>query len=100
MAMLGWMPDFPDPDNYLFTFFSGATKLWKDGVPDEQLYKTLDDANGTMDLAERESLYKQANQRIHDVVPGIPMVHNGAVFASLQGSRATPPRRCSTTGIL
>jgi peptide/nickel transport system substrate-binding protein len=85
MAMLGWMPDFPDPDNYLFTFFSGATKLWAAGPPDAQLYKTLDDANGTMDLSERERLYKEANQRIHDVVPGIPMVHNGAVFASHKG---------------
>jgi len=85
LCMLGWMPDFPDPDNYLFTFFSGNTLQWADGVPDEELYDILDEANSVMDLAERERLYKEANQRIHDVVPGIPMVHNGAVFASLQG---------------
>ena len=41
MCMLGWMPDFPDPDNYLFTFFSGATDQWAKGVPDQALYDLL-----------------------------------------------------------
>jgi peptide/nickel transport system substrate-binding protein len=85
IAMLGWMPDFPDPDNYLYTFFSGATKEWGNGAPDAKLLTVLQAARSETDPAARQSLYYEANAIIHGVVPGVPMVHNGAVFAGLKG---------------
>jgi len=91
MCMLGWMPDFPDPDNYLFTFFSGGDKLWSDGPPDATLYNLLLRARTEIDPAVRENLYYQANAVAHGVVPGVPIVHNGAVFASLQGVTGYAP---------
>ena len=93
MCMLGWHPDFPDPDNYLFTFFSGGDSQWAEGPPDQAVYQALLAARTEIDPAVREGLYYQANALIHGVVPGIPVVHNGAVFASLQGLegfKATP----------
>jgi len=85
MCMLGWMPDFPDPDNYLFTFFSGGDSQWAAGPPDAAVYQSLLKARTESDPVLRESLYYQANALIHGAVPGVPIVHNGAIFASLQG---------------
>ena len=83
--MLGWMPDFPDPDNYLYTFFSGGTKEFGDTAPDAHLLEVLVRARTETDPAVRQQLYYEANAIIHGSVPGIAMVHNGAVFASLNG---------------
>ena len=93
MCMLGWMPDFPDPDNFLYTFFSGATREFNDGPPDDYLFSILRRARSETDPVLREQLYFEANAVVHGVVPGVPMVHNGAVFASQQdltGFMASP----------
>jgi len=93
MAMLGWHPDFPDPDNYLFTFFGGGTKEWADGAPDADVLAILKRAQTEIDPQVRASLYYQANAMIHGVAPGVPIVHNGQVYASrlgLEGYRPTP----------
>ena len=85
MCMLGWMPDYPDPDNFLFTFFSGGDRQWADGPPDAALYDLLVKARTEIDPEERKQLYYEANALVHKVVPGIPMVHNGEFFASRKG---------------
>ena len=85
MCMLGWMPDFPDPDNFLFTFFSGGDRQFNDGPPDAELYDLLLKAKTEIDPKVREQLYYEANQRIHDVVPGVSIVYNGEFHASLKG---------------
>ena len=89
--MLGWMPDFPDPDNYLYTFFSGSSKELGDGPPDAALFDLLTRARTEVDPAMRDAMYKEANAIVHGVVPGIPVVHNGAVFASLKGLEGYKP---------
>ncbi len=91
MCMLGWMPDFPDPDNYLYTFFAGADKQFGDGAPDAQLYSVLTRAKSEVDPKVREQLYYEANAIIHGIVPGVPIDHNGAVFASLKGITGFKP---------
>jgi len=91
MAMLGWMPDFPDPDNYIYTFFSGGDLTWGDGPPDAAVFDILTQAKSERDPATRENLYYQANAMIHGACPGVPMVHNGAVFASVQGLEGYKP---------
>jgi len=85
MCMLGWMPDFPDPDNYLFTFFSGGDSRWADGPPDQAVYQALLAARTEIDPVVREGLYYQANALIHGAVPGVPVVHSSEVYASLGG---------------
>ena len=85
MCMLGWMPDFPDPDNYLFTFFSGGSSVWADGPADDHLYSILLRARTEIDPVLRAQLYVEANAVVHGVVPGVPVVHSSEVYASLQG---------------
>jgi len=86
MCMLGWMPDYPDPDNYLFTFFGPGSMQWdSDMIPDQFLYELLLAAKGEKDPVQRESLYYQACAQIHGVVPGVPIVHASEIYASAPG---------------
>ncbi|MFH1085102.1 MAG: ABC transporter substrate-binding protein, partial [Chloroflexota bacterium] len=91
ISMLGWMPDFPDPDNFLYTFFSGGTKEFAAGAPDAQLNAILARARTELDPRLRERLYYEANAVVHGVVPGVPIVHNGAVFAGRRGLTGYKP---------
>jgi peptide/nickel transport system substrate-binding protein len=86
MCMLGWMPDYPDPDNYLFTFFGPGSMQWdSDMIPDQAVYERLLQAKGEKDPVARERLYYEANAMIHGVVPGVPIVHASEIYASRPG---------------
>ncbi len=86
MCMLGWMPDFPDPDNYLFTFFGPGSMQWdSDEIPDQVLYDRLLQAKAEPDAVERERRYYEACALIHGVVPGVPIVHASEIYASKPG---------------
>jgi ABC-type transport system substrate-binding protein len=86
MCMLGWMPDFFDPDNFLFTFFGPGSMQWdSDMIPDEAVYRRLLQAQTEIDPVARERRYYEANAMIHGVVPGVPVVHAAEVYASNQG---------------
>ncbi len=86
MCMLGWMPDFFDPDNFLFTFFGPGNMQWdSDMIPDEAVYRRLLQAKTTLDPVARERLYYEANAMIHGVVPGVPVVHASEIYASNTG---------------
>nr|MBC7244693.1 transporter substrate-binding domain-containing protein [Chloroflexota bacterium] len=89
--MLGWMSDFGDPDNNLFTFFSGSTDSWAKGPPDKELYDLLVKARSEPDIAKRTELYKQANQRIHDIALGVPVMHNAGAFAAKKEVKGIVP---------
>jgi ABC-type transport system substrate-binding protein len=83
LFMLGWMPDFPDPDNYLFTFFGPGGKRWdSDMIPDETVYQRLFQAKTERDPATRERLYYEANALIHGSALGIPIVHASEIYAA------------------
>jgi peptide/nickel transport system substrate-binding protein len=82
MCMLGWMPDYPDPDNFLFTFFGPGSMQWdSDMIPDQVVYERLLQAKGERDPVARERLYYEANALIHGVVPGVPIVHASEIYA-------------------
>ncbi len=86
MCMLGWMPDFFDPDNFLFTFFGPGNMQWdSDMIPDEAVYRRLLQAKTELDPVTRERLYYEANAMIHGVVPGVPVVHASEIYASNTG---------------
>jgi ABC-type transport system substrate-binding protein len=83
LFMLGWMPDFYDPDNYLFTFFGPGGKRWdSDMIPDETVYQRLFAAKTEPDPVVRERLYYEACALIHGQALGVPIVHSSEVYAS------------------
>ncbi len=82
LFMLGWMADYADATNFLDVFFGkGADQSFGPTFP--EIVEILDKGASTMDPAERQKIYDQANQLIHDLVPAVPVVHNssGLVFS-------------------
>lgn len=92
LAMLGWIPDYPDPDAYLFPLFGTFEKQWAQaGPPDGRLYELLLRARSEGDFRVREQLYYEANAIVHGIAPGVPIAHNGALAASRPGLTGLKP---------
>jgi peptide/nickel transport system substrate-binding protein len=81
LFLLGWGGDNGDPDNYLCQFFCGgeasfnSTPDGKAAPPDKALNDLLREASTLTDQAARQSKYEEANARILEVVPAVPVVH-------------------------
>ena len=87
----GWMADYPDATNFLDTFFTGGDDSL--GAPFPDLEDLLQQAGSTLDPTERQALYDQANQFIHDQAPAVPLVHNSSALAfrdTVSGIQASP----------
>lgn len=70
----GWQADYPDPDNFVRTFydstgFYGQHMSFHDATIDTQ----IDQAYATTDATQRESLYNQIGQEAHDLAPLVPL---------------------------
>ncbi|MEO8082987.1 MAG: ABC transporter substrate-binding protein [Ardenticatenales bacterium] len=102
--MLGWGGDNGDPDNFLCQFFCGAESSFnsKDGKaapPDAALATLLKDAAATADPAKRAQMYEEANQKVHDGILAVPLVHRSPpiVFRSnVTGYTASPLQQMLT----
>jgi peptide/nickel transport system substrate-binding protein len=72
--ILGWFPDFVDPENWL-TPFGSCTASPDQGIffCNKDLDKLLLDAGSTTDKAKREALYKQVGEFWADNVITIPL---------------------------
>ncbi len=86
MFMLGWFPDYVDPDNFLAPWLTESpeglgTYLNKaTGAVDKQFYaefqKLLGDAKKTADVSARTAIYKQAQQKLADSAILVPLWQN------------------------
>jgi peptide/nickel transport system substrate-binding protein len=72
--MLGWFPDFADPDNWL-TPFASCLQSPDNGVNfcDEEMDALLQQASASSDPAEREALYTQIGELYAELVPTLPL---------------------------
>ena len=72
--MLGWFPDFADPDNWL-TPFGSCLQSPDNGVNfcDEEMDALLQQAAASNDDAEREALYTQIGEKWAEQVPTLPL---------------------------
>ncbi len=72
--LLGWYPDYLDPDDYVFPFLhsSGAASLGS-FYNDSTMDKLLEDARKTSNITERTELYKQVQEKLAVDVPYIPL---------------------------
>ena len=72
MIILSWAPDYADPDNFMYTFYSSngyyyPRSNWKDATVD----KWLEQARNTTNTAERNRLYSLVGQRAYEQAPFI-----------------------------
>lgn len=78
MFYLGWVADYPDPDNFLFVLFNSK----QFGSPGNQtwfLNKEVDEltekARTITDMSERAKLYSRVEDILLDEMPWVPTVH-------------------------
>ncbi|CAM3671303.1 ABC transporter substrate-binding protein [Deinococcus saxicola] len=72
MILIGWAPDYADPDNFMYTFYASdgyysPRANWKDASVD----KWLKQARSTINAAERNRLYTLVGNRAYEQAPYI-----------------------------
>jgi oligopeptide transport system substrate-binding protein len=76
MFELGWVADYPDPENFLkIQFHSGSTNNYSQ-YANAEVDRLLEEADTETDEPTRLSLYQQAEQIIVDDAPWIPLFHD------------------------
>jgi oligopeptide transport system substrate-binding protein len=68
LSLLGWEPDYPDPDSYLRVAVQRHT-AWRDA----RYFDLVERAQHSLDLTERMALYAQAEQILVEEVPLLPL---------------------------
>ena len=89
VRLLGWTGDFGDPDNFIGTFFRTKQPAW--GPLEDSIYTDLEAARAEGDLAKRTELYKAANTKIMEFLPGVPYVHTKPALAFAKGVEGYVP---------
>jgi len=70
---LGWIADYPDPQNFLYTLFYSDTEYNYSHFSDKQLDTLLDQAAVEKNYEKRIKLYQQAEQLVVDAAPIMPL---------------------------
>jgi len=73
MFILGWVADYPDPHNFLDNLFYTGSENNISGYSNPELDVLLDEAAIEQDNATRLSMYQQAEQKIVDEAPCLPL---------------------------
>jgi peptide/nickel transport system substrate-binding protein len=77
LYMLGWGGDNGDPDNFTGYFFGGGTEpIKREGwYTNPDLATLLQEAVSNPDQAQRDAMYQQAEQMLHDDIARVWLVH-------------------------
>jgi oligopeptide transport system substrate-binding protein len=73
MYSLGWVADYPDPQDFLEVLFYSTSSQNQGGYSNPEVDALLDQARGAQDPEERLALYQQAEQMILDDAAWIPL---------------------------
>jgi peptide/nickel transport system substrate-binding protein len=81
--ILGWYPDYIDPDDYIYPFLHSTGGSWiHHNYADAQMDQLIESARATTNTAERESLYEDIQDLMANEVPIIPLYQGGAYAVS------------------
>ncbi len=80
MYSLGWIADYPDPQNFLDLNFRSDSANNQSGYSNPQVDDLLAQAAATEDNTQRLSLYNQAEQIIVHDEPWIPLYYDKASY--------------------
>ena len=93
MYQLGWVADYPDPQNFLEVLFHSNSSQNHGGYSNPEVDALLDEARRTQDTEERLALYQQAEQMILTDAAWVPLyfgVDNWLVKPYVQGFQPPP----------
>ncbi|MEF2276667.1 ABC transporter substrate-binding protein [Deinococcus sp. YIM 134068] len=72
MIVIGWAPDYADPDNFMYTFYSSNGYYFpRSNFKDAQVDKWLDQARQTVNAQQRNRLYSLVGNRAYEQAPYI-----------------------------
>ncbi len=80
MFSLGWIADYPDPQNFLDIKLHSESLNNESGYTNPAVDALLDQADGEVDEAARLALYQQAEELIVDDMPWAPLYHGKASY--------------------
>lgn len=89
--LLGWGADYPHITNFLDFHFGRANPQF--GKPFPEIYELLEQGARIADPDEATPIYEQANNKIKELVPMVPIAHGGsgvAYRADVVGGHASP----------
>jgi len=72
----GWIADYPDPENFLSVLFRTGSGENMTDYANPEVDALLDESAATEDEARRYELYQEAEQRILEDAPLIPIYHD------------------------
>jgi len=90
--LIGWSADWPDATNFLDTHF-GAGSPPTFGNTFKEITDPLTKASHSADQKVRYPLYVEANNKIRDLVPMVPIANGGSATAfknTIKGAQASP----------
>lgn len=93
MVLLGWIADYPDPENFLDLLFHSQSPQNDTGYHNPEVDRLLEAARAEPDPEKRFALYREAEEKIVADVPWIPLYHDTAhllVKPYVEGLRMTP----------
>jgi peptide/nickel transport system substrate-binding protein len=87
LVLIGWTADIPDPDNFLYQMLSRDNAIGEHPrnlafYKDANVSGLLQYAQETNDRAERERLYREAQERIAVDAPWVPLAHSAISIAA------------------
>ena len=84
VSLLGWYPDYIDPDDYLTPFLHSQANGWTGtGYSNPQVDQLLDQAATLADQNQRAQMYQQVQQILAEDVPFVPLIQ-GKLFIVVQ----------------
>ena len=93
MFFIGWVADYPDPQNFLEILFRTDSDANHGGYSDPEVDRLLDQAGVEQDRDTRVRLYREAERKIVDAAPVVPLYHQttyALVKARVAGLTWTP----------
>ncbi|MEW6422700.1 MAG: ABC transporter substrate-binding protein, partial [Deinococcota bacterium] len=82
LVVTGWAPDYADPDNFVYTFYSSQGFYHsRVGFTDPQIDAWINEARNTTDAQQRNRLYTQIAERAKDQAYYILMPSNPGILA-------------------
>ena len=93
--LLGWGADYPEVTNFMdYHFGAGCTAAFGACLP--ELSTPLSAGSSTTDPAARKAAYTEANTKLIDLVPMIPVAHGQYANAYLAGTEGAQVSAIST----
>jgi len=73
---MGWMADYPDPEDFLDLLFHGSSSLNHSRYSNPEVDRLLEQARVELDAPRRVQTYKQAEELIVHDSPWVPIAHS------------------------